>query len=123
MASYWTEQEQIHLVKAIPQYRQKMKQSKIPERVTLEMAKLLHQTCPDLQARTVSAIQERLPYIENLLAGVFEKNDYAKKDQYLYATLPREYDGKNPNPCTTRHKYNGALSEYLKRKKDLDVAN
>ena len=119
--NYWTKQEQDYLVKAIPLYRQKLKQTKAPEKVTLELAKHLHQTYPELDRRTVSAIKERLPYIENLLAGVFERNDYAKKDQYLYATLPRESDVIKPNPCHTRHKYNGALAVY--RKNNFNIAN
>ena len=121
MASYWTKQEQDYLVKAIPLYRQKLKQSKAPEKITLELAKHLHLNYPELGKRTVTAIKERLPYIENLLAGVFERNDYAKKDQYLYATLPRESDVIKPNPCHTRHKYNGALAVY--RKNNFNIAN
>ena len=33
MASYWTKQEQNYLVKSIPLYRQKLKQSKVPEKI------------------------------------------------------------------------------------------
>jgi hypothetical protein len=121
MASYWTKQEQELLVKAIPLYRQQLKQSKAPEKVTLELAKHLHLTYPELFKRTVTAIRDRLPYIENLVAGVFDRNDYAKKDQYLYASLPRESDVLKPNPCHTRHKYNGALAVY--RKKNFNIAN
>ena len=122
MASYWTKQEQDYLVKAIPLYRQKLKQTTAPEKVTLELAKHLHQTYPELGRRTVSAIKERLPCISKiLLAGVFERNDYAKKDQCLYATLPRESDVIKPNPCHTRHKYNGALAAY--RKNNFNTAN
>jgi hypothetical protein len=123
MASYWTKDEQNHLVEAIPLYRQELMQSKAPEKVTLEIADHIYQTCPDLKERSVKAIHQRLPYLENLLAGVFEKNDYAKKDQYLYSRLPRDYGSKKPNLSNTRHKYNGALSEYLKKGKDFDVAN
>ena len=99
----------------------KIKTNQSTRKVTLELANHLHQTYPELGKRTVSAIKERLPYIENLLAGVFERNDYAKKDQYLYATLPRESDVIKPNPCHTRHKYNGALAVY--RKNNFNIAN
>ena len=121
MASYWTKQEQDYLVKSIPLYRQKLKQSKVPEKITLEIAKQLHLNTPELGKRTITAIKKRLPYIENLLAGVFERNDYAKKDQYLYATLPRDSGMIKPNPCATRHKYNGALALY--RKNNFNIAN
>ncbi len=122
MVSYWTKLEDFGLMKAIPLYRQKLMHTNSIDTVTFEVAKYIHQTIPDLKHRSIDSIQIRLPYFENLLAGVFEKRDYAKKDQYLYSTLPRDNDKKTPNPCSTRHKYNGALSKYLKTKKDQDIA-
>lgn len=122
MANYWTKQEESHLVKTIPLYRQKLMHTKSIDTATLEVAEYIHRTIPELKHRSIESIGKRLPYLENLLAGVFEKKDYAKKDQYLYSSLPRDNDEKKPNPCRTRHKYNGALSEYLKQKKDLEIA-
>ncbi len=122
MAGYWTKQEESHLVKMIPLYRQKLMLTKSIDGVTLEVAEYIHRTIPDLKHRSIQSIQKRLPYFENLVAGVFEKSDYAKKDQYLYSALPRDNDELKPNPCKTRHKYNGALSNYLKKNKDLDTA-
>lgn len=111
MASYWTKQEQKHLVNVIPLYRQKLMHSKSIENVTIEVAEHVQQSIPALKNKSISSIQKCLPYFDNLLAGVFEKFDYAKKDQYLYLSLPRDYGGYKPNLCKTRHKYNGALSK------------
>jgi hypothetical protein len=118
MAKHWSKEEQIHLLNLIPSYRQKTHQKDLKEakRLTLEMAYYIHQHYPSLQNRTVNAIFERLPYLDNLLAGVFEEHHYAKKDRYLYSTLPRANNNKEPNLCNTRHPYNGALKEYLQNK-------
>ncbi|WP_338469607.1 hypothetical protein R4Z10_12350 [Niallia sp. XMNu-256] len=121
MASYWTKYEDTHLMKAIPLYRQRLMHANSTDKVTLEVAIYIQKTIPELQDRTIDSIEKRLPYFENLLAGVFEKSDYAKKDQYLYSFLPRDNEGRIPNPCFTRHKYNGALSQYLK-KENQDIA-
>ncbi|WP_428908166.1 hypothetical protein [Niallia sp. Krafla_26] len=123
MASYWTKQEQSYLVKAIPLYRQKLMHSKSIETVTKEVAEYIHQSIPDLKNKSITSIQKCLPYLDNLLAGVFEKYDYAKKDQYLYSSLPRDHGVKKPNLCKTRHKYNGALYKYLNKDKNFNIAN
>lgn len=77
--------------------------------MTAEEARKLRERCPVLEHRTVNAISERLPYMDNLLAGVFEKQHYAKKDQVYYGTVPRHDHSKKPNMCNTRHAYNGAI--------------
>ena len=117
MSKRWAEQEQKHLLNVIPLYREKIKQKDLKEakKITLEIADNISQTYQDVQGRTVNSIYERLPYLENLLAGVFKEEAYALKDQHLYSTLCRE-DGKlEPNLCNTRHKYNGYMTEYLNR--------
>jgi hypothetical protein len=118
MAKHWVEEEQIHLLNSITSYRQTIYQKDIKEakRQTLGLAKYLHQQHPSIQNRVVNAIYERLPYLDNLLAGVFEENNYANKDKYLYSTLPRENNSKDPNLCNTRHDYKGAMKEYLENK-------
>ena len=126
MPKHWTEEEQLHLLNEIPLYRKKItiplhrqkieqKELKVDKCVTLEIANNIHQKCPTVKNRTVNSIYERLPYLENLLAGVFEKQHYAMKDRHLYATVPREHGSREPNLCNTRHKYNGAMTEYLNK--------
>jgi hypothetical protein len=119
MARHWVENEEIHLLNSIPSYRQKIEQKSLTEakRITFELAKEIHQQFPILQGRTENAIYERLPYLENLLAGVFEAHHYAVKDRVLYSKLPRGSKNKEPNLCNTTHKYNGAMTEYLKNMK------
>jgi hypothetical protein len=114
---FWSEKEQSHLLEAIPTYRDKIKNKDLKEakRLTLELAEEIHHSVPDVQGRTVNAINERLPYLENLLAGVFEAHHYAIKDRSHYLSMPRENGSKEPNLCNTRHKYNGAMTEYLQR--------
>lgn len=116
---HWREKEQIHLINAIPSYRRKIMNKDWTEakRITLKLAEEIHQQVPDVQGRTVNAIYERLPYLENLLAGVFEEHHYAIKDQNHYSRIPRDNGSKEPNLCNTRHKYNGAMTEYLKQVK------
>lgn len=116
---HWSEKEQSHLLKAIPSYREKIKNKDLKEakRLTLEIAEEIHQNVADIQNRTVNAIYERLPYLENLLAGVFDAQHYAIKDRSHYSSKPRENGSKEPNLCNTRHKYNGAMTEYLQRNK------
>lgn len=118
MTKHWSEEEQIHLLNSITSYRRKIYEKDITEakRQTLELANYLHQHYPSVQGRTVNAISERLPYLDNLLAGVFEEYNYANKDRDLYSTLPRENNSKKPNLCNTRHHYNGAVKEYLQSK-------
>ncbi|MBT2689244.1 hypothetical protein J7I93_13715 [Bacillus sp. ISL-47] len=119
MPKRWTEKEERYLQKVIPDYRKSILKKNLKEAksTTLKLAKEIHQDNPVIQNRTVNAIYERLPYLENLLAGVFEKRHYASKDQRLYNTLPRESKCITPNLCNTRHPYNGAMKEYLKRTK------
>lgn len=114
---HWSEKEQSHLLKTIPSYRLKIKNKDLKEakQVTLELAEEIHQQVPDVQSRTVNAIYERIPYLENLLAGVFEANHYAIKDRNHYSSFPREDESKEPNLCNTRHKYNGAMTEWRKK--------
>ncbi|MFB3164544.1 hypothetical protein ABLO26_24595 [Neobacillus sp. 179-J 1A1 HS] len=114
---YWSEKEQSHLLEAIPSYREKIKNKDITvaKRITLELAEEIHQSVPDVQGRTVNAINERLPYLENLLAGIFEAHHYAAKDRELYSTFRRENGSVDPNLCNTRHKYNGAMTEWRKK--------
>jgi hypothetical protein len=118
MANHWSEEEQIHLLNSITSYRRKIHQKDITEakRQTLELANYLHQHYPSVQGRTVNAISERLPYLDNLLAGVFEEHHYANKDRNLYSTNPRVNNCKKPNLCNARHQYNGAFKEYLQNK-------
>jgi hypothetical protein len=118
MANHWRQEEQIHLLNSISSYRRKIYQKDIQEakRLTLELAYYIHEHYPSIQNRTVNAIFERLPYLDNLLAGVFEKHHYANKDHHLYSTLLREDKSKEPNLCNTRHHYHGAMKEYLDSK-------
>ncbi|QNF29645.1 hypothetical protein [Metabacillus elymi] len=116
MNKHWSNEEQIHLINAIPSYRQKFQyvDQKEAKRITLEISQFLYQHNPKLQTRIVNAIFERLPYLDNLLAGVFEKHNYAKKNRHLFSSLPRENKSKEQNLCNTRHQYNGAVKEHLK---------
>lgn len=110
MAEHWTDDQQ-YLLNAIEEYRNllidiEQKEARIK---TNEFAKQLHRNTPELKHRTTQSIAERLPYLDNLLAGVFEKENYAIKDQSLYATIPRENNDITFNASNTRHSYNGAI--------------
>jgi hypothetical protein len=111
---HWSKSEESHLLNVIPLYRQKIERKTLEEAkpITLALAEEI-QRIPDVNHRTVEAINQRLPYLENLLAGVFEKHHYANKDQHLYSTNPRGNNSKKPNRCNTRHSYNGAMKEHL----------
>lgn len=118
MSKHWSKEEQTPLLSVIPSYRLKIQQLEIKQakHITLQMAHFIHREYPIVQERTVNAIYERLPYLENLLAGVFKDYHYAEKDRHLYSTLPREHNSQEPLLCNTRHKYNGAMTEYLNNK-------
>jgi hypothetical protein len=123
MAMIWTAKEESHLLNVIPEYRQKIvgKNLKQARSITLGFAEEIHKL-PEVKQRSVEAINQRIPYLENLLAGAFEKHHYAKKDEHLYLTSPRVNNSKKPNLCNTRHPYNGALRDYLdKLKKNPDM--
>ncbi|WP_308636160.1 hypothetical protein [Paenibacillus silvisoli] len=111
MAERWTESDEIYLRKLIPAYRKAIegKDVQTTKKITLEMSEVLHRTTPGLHHRSIESINQRLPYLDNLMAGVFERSNYALKDQRLYAALPREDESKSPNLANTRHSYNGAL--------------
>lgn len=111
MSLHWTEEEQNALLAVLPDYRIKIQDQQLvhQKKITRHFAGQLHQTTPLLQQRTVEAINQRLPYLDNLLAGVFEACHYAKKDQHHYAALPRENGSKKFNSCNKRHSYNGAV--------------
>lgn len=110
MPKAWKE-DQIYLIKAIPAYRTVIggKDDKTAKKMTIEFAETLHHRTPELQHRSVAAITQRLPYLDNLLAGVWEVHNYAEKDWNLYFTKPRTSLSREPNLCNTRHSYNGAL--------------
>ena len=78
----WSSKEEIHLLNVIPEYRQKIgrKNLKDARSITLALAEEIHQI-PEVSHRSVEAINQRIPYLENLLAGAFEKHHYAKNDQ------------------------------------------
>ncbi|MBM7660396.1 hypothetical protein JOC85_001163 [Bacillus mesophilus] len=110
MALPWTTDQQ-YLLNVINLYREQMngKDLKTQKRITKELAEQLHTSNQGLQHRTIQSINERLPYLENLLAGVFEIHNYAAKDQHLYSVKPRTIGDKTPNLCNTRHSFNGDL--------------
>lgn len=117
MAKQWSKEEEAPLLEQIASYRLEIHQKdiKVAKKITIRFAENIHQQNPFLRHRKINAINERLPYLENLLAGVFQKHHYAIKDQHMYATLPREDKSKIPNLCNTRHKYNGAMVDYLSK--------
>ncbi len=116
MALAWKQEEQVYILHSISLYRKEIddKTNKDAIQITKKLAEEIHQKNPALEHRTINSIAERLPYLENLLAGVFEKEHYAKKDQHLYYTKPRENISRVPNLCNTRHAYHGAMTDYLK---------
>ncbi|MBB6451602.1 hypothetical protein HNQ94_000023 [Salirhabdus euzebyi] len=110
MAKPWKD-DQEYLINSIVEYRNLIngKDVKEAKRMTKNFAEKLHKNNPELKHRTIQSIVERLPYLDNLLAGVFKKENYAKKDQNLYSKVPRENNDLTPNYCNTRHSYNGAI--------------
>lgn len=118
MSIHWSKEEDSILINTIHLYRTRIikKDLKEAKQLTKEFALEIYQQNPSLQIRTINAISERLPYLDNLLAGVFEESHYAIKDRYLYSTSPREDNNRIPNLCNARHQYNGALEEFSKVK-------
>jgi len=110
MSIQW-KQDQKYLLNSIEEYRNKVagKDLKEAKRITVEFSETLHKQTPELHHRTVNSITERLPYLDNLLAGAHTIESYAKKDQSLYATEPRKDNNKKANDCNGRHSYNGAV--------------
>ncbi|AEI43662.1 hypothetical protein [Paenibacillus mucilaginosus] len=112
MSKRW-EQDQKVLLDAIPRYRAEIRNLEAAEarKITRRLARELYGQTSELQARNKdeNAVYERLPYLENLLAGALRKEDYAQKDGHLYGTLPREDGSRAFNPCNSRHSYNGAV--------------
>jgi hypothetical protein len=118
MSKRWMDEEQYCLIEALLEYRRKIKGFELNEaiKLTKDFAAELHQSTPALQDRSLVAIEQRLPYLDNLLGGTFNKGDYASKDQHLFGTKPRTTGSKEPNLCNTRHSYKGALKKYLNQK-------
>lgn len=110
MSKLWKE-EQDYLIKVIDDYRNLIKDKDIivAKRLTREFADALHKNTPALFNRSIEAITQRMPYLDNLLAKVFEKDNYALKDQHYYGTKPRQSRSVEPNLCNTRHAYKGAI--------------
>ncbi|MBN3554017.1 hypothetical protein JYA63_07070 [Fictibacillus nanhaiensis] len=113
MAEPWTLEQQDYLVKAIPQYRSTIKGYKDElnkaRKLTRSFAEELLKSTPSLQHRSIGSIEQRLPYLDNLLVGALEKEAYAIKDRHLYQTQRREDSSVDPNRCNARHTYNGFL--------------
>lgn len=113
MSMHWSKEENSILINYIQLYRTTIfkKNLKEAKQLTNDLAQEIHQQNPAIQNRTVNAISQRLPYLDNLLAGVFEEQHYAMKDRYLYSSQLREDQNKEANLCNSRHSYNGALKE------------
>ncbi|KZE64092.1 hypothetical protein AWM68_13375 [Fictibacillus phosphorivorans] len=111
MSRPWTIEQQVYLIEAIPQYRSTIEgyESNIARKLTRSFSEKLYNNTPALRDRSIGAIEQRLPYLDNLLAGAFIKEAYAIKDQHLYQTKPRKDSSVVPNRCNTRHSYNGFL--------------
>jgi hypothetical protein len=114
MAKQWCD-DQAFLIEAIPDYRRLIENKELNDarRLTLKFAQELHYKTPELQHRSIEAIAQRMPYLDNLLAGVFTKQAYGIKDQILYNTQNRENNSVEPNVCNTRHSYNGVMKKYM----------
>ena len=110
MAHRWKE-DQYYLLDALDTYRIVIqgKELKDIRRLTLEFATNLHINTKELHHRSIQSINERLPYLDNLLAGALEIDNYAAKDQHLYRTRSRPDGCTEVNLCNTRHSYNGAI--------------
>lgn len=117
MPRHWTSDEEFFLIDALPDYRKSIQSKSIQEQrqITKSLAEELYQGYAILALRSENAIFERLPYLDNLLAGVFEKEHYAVKDRELYGTQPREDSSREPNTVNKRHSYNGAMKDYLEQ--------
>ena len=112
MSKQWKEDQQF-LLNSMKDYRTKIenKEDKEVRKITKAFAENLHQNTPELHHRSINSIFERLPYLDNLLAGALEKKDYQIKDQHLYGVCPRNNDKLNLS--NTRHSYNGAMDVKL----------
>jgi hypothetical protein len=114
MPKHWTIKEEEALIECMSPYRGLIRNESTQQarKITKQFAVDLRESNKNISSRSVNAIYERLPYLDNLLAGVFERGDYAIKDRHRYGTSPKEK--RVPNICNARHPYNGAMKEYKK---------
>lgn len=110
MSKPWTE-DQKFLLNSMNDYRKKIenKEDKEVRKLTKDFAETLYNNTPELHHRSINSINERLPYLDNLLAGVLEEKNYQIKDQHLFGVRPRNKGDEELNLSNTRHSYNGAL--------------
>ena len=110
MSKPWKEDQQV-LLNSMNDYRTRMenKEDKEVRRLTKAFAETLYKNTPELHHRSINSIVERLPYLDNLLAGVMEKSNYHIKDQHLYGVHPRNNGNKELDFSNTRHSYNGGI--------------
>lgn len=110
MSKPWKEDQQF-LLNSMNDYRTRIENKEEGEvrSLTKSFAETLHKNTVELHHRSINSIVERLPYLDNLLAGALEKVDYYIKDHHLYGSHPRNNGDKKLNRSNTRHSYNGAL--------------
>lgn len=110
MSKQWKEDQQF-LLNRMKDYRTKIENKEDIEvrKITKAFAENLHQNTPELHHRSINSIFERLPYLDNLLAGALEIQHYSLKDQPFYGSVPRNTGDKKFNHSNKRHSYNGAL--------------
>ncbi|WP_226675741.1 hypothetical protein [Rossellomorea aquimaris] len=114
MSKHWTMEEESPLIECMPSYRKKIRDKDLQQarKITKHFSKHVRESDKILSSRSENAIYERLPYLDNLLAGVFKREAYANKDRHRYGTSLRE--DRKPNRCNARHPYNGAMKEYMR---------
>lgn len=85
MSQLWIEDQQF-LLNNINTYRTKIENKEVKEvrEITKAFTETVYKRTPELHHRSINSIVERLPYLDNLLAGALEKKDYQIKDQHLY---------------------------------------
>jgi hypothetical protein len=105
---HWSPEEE-KLLK-IDDYRRLICGKKLDDQILLTeyYANIIYESSTLLQLnRGHNGVILRLPYLDNLYAGVLEKEAYAIKDQYKYESSPREDGSKEFNSCNRSHPYNG----------------
>lgn len=88
--SIWKEDQQF-LLNNLNAYRKKIENKKVKKARKITKTEMVYNnTPPELHHRSINSIVERLPYLENLLAGVSEIQNYNLKYQpFLGQVLER----------------------------------
>lgn len=90
-------------------YRKKIENKKVKKARKITKTEMVYNNTPELHQRSINSIVERLPYLESLLAGVSEIQNYNLKYQPFFGSSIRKSKDKKLKLSNTCHFYSGAL--------------